>query len=36
MLNFTRLEVFGAPTAGWVKVSVDPGGEPMFSIEPHK
>lgn len=34
--NFTRLEVFGAPTAGWVKVTVHPGSEPMFTMEGHK
>jgi len=34
--DFTRLEVFGAPTAGWVEVSVDPERAPMFSVEPHK
>jgi hypothetical protein len=34
--NFGRLEVFGAPTAGWVKVTVTPGREPMFAVEPHK
>jgi len=33
---FTRLEVFGAPTAGWVKVTVHPGSEPMFTVEGHK
>jgi hypothetical protein len=36
LANFTRLEVFGAPTAGWIKVTVDPDGDPMFSVVPHK
>jgi hypothetical protein len=30
---FTRLEVFGSPTAGWVKVTVDPGNVQPFSVE---
>jgi hypothetical protein len=34
--TFTRLEVFGAPTAGWVKVTVDPGSKALFAVEGHK
>lgn len=34
--SFTRLEVFGSPTAGWVKVTVDPGSKTLFAVEGHK
>lgn len=34
--NVYRLEVFGAPALGWVRVSVDPGGSAVFSIEPNQ
>jgi len=34
--TFTRLEVFGSPTAGWVKVTVDPASGQLFSVEGHK
>lgn len=28
--NFTRLETFGSPFMGWVKVDVEPGRKPLF------
>lgn len=28
--NFTRLETFGSPFMGWVKVDVEPGRQPLF------
>jgi hypothetical protein len=33
--NLTRLEVYGSPTVGWVKVKVDPGFPDLFRFEPH-
>ncbi|NTV10279.1 MAG: hypothetical protein HGA47_05835 [Zoogloea sp.] len=33
--NFTRLETFGSPFIGWVKVSVHPGRTPLFGFDPH-
>lgn len=33
MRNFTRLETFGSPLLGWVKVSVDPSRPELFSFE---
>ena len=32
--NFTRVEVFGSPTVGWVRVDVTPEGEQVFAISP--
>jgi hypothetical protein len=32
--NFTRLETFGSPFMGWIKVDVEPGGKPLFSYTP--
>jgi hypothetical protein len=32
--NFTRVEVFGSPTVGWVRVDVDPGAARLFSVAP--
>lgn len=32
--NFTRVEVFGSPTVGWVRIDVQPDGERLFSITP--
>jgi len=32
--TFTRVEVFGSPGVGWVRVDVNPEGEPLFSIRP--
>jgi len=29
--NFTRLETFGSPFMGWIKVDVEPGVKPLFS-----
>ncbi len=34
--NFTRLEVFGSPTVGWVKVTVDPRSTELFHITPQR
>jgi hypothetical protein len=32
--NLTRLEVFGSPRVGWVRVSVDPNDASLWRIEP--
>jgi hypothetical protein len=32
--NFTRLVTFGSPAVNWVKVSVNPKGRTLFTIEP--
>ncbi len=32
--NFTRLEVYGSPTVGWVRVDVRPDAARLFSITP--
>ena len=32
--NLTRLETFGSPHVGWVKVTIDPGAAAPFKIEP--
>jgi len=34
LTNFTRVEVFGSPTVGWVRVDVMPEGERIFAIRP--
>jgi len=34
LANFTRVEVFGSPTVGWVRIDVSPDGEGLFSIAP--
>jgi len=34
--NFTRLETFGSPFVGWVKVTVDPSRTELFAFEPHR
>ena len=33
--NITRVETYGSPIIGWVKVTVDPAGPRLFSFEPH-
>lgn len=33
--NFTRVETFGHPFQGWVKVRVRPGEPSLFQVEPH-
>jgi hypothetical protein len=33
--NLVRLETFGSPFVGWVKVTVDPGAAEFFRFEPH-
>lgn len=33
--NARRLESFGSPVVGWVRVTVDPGDEALFRVEPH-
>lgn len=30
--NFTRVETYGSPFMGWVRVDVQPGGKPLFRI----
>lgn len=32
--NFTRLQTFGSPSIHWVRVTVDPGSEHVFTIHP--
>jgi hypothetical protein len=32
--TFTRVEVFGSPGVGWVRIEVDPDGDRLFSIAP--
>ena len=32
--NLTRLETYGSPFVGWVKVTVDPAKSDLFSFEP--
>src|SRR5258708_3139092 len=32
--NLQRLETYGSPAVGWVKVSVDPGDPELFRVEP--
>lgn len=32
--NLTRLETYGSPWVGWVKVGVDPGDPKLFTFEP--
>lgn len=34
--NAMRVESFGSPIVGWVRVSVDPDDEALFRIEPHQ
>jgi len=34
LTNLTRLETFGSPFVGWVKVTVDPNDPQIFSFEP--
>ena len=34
LANFTRVEVFGSPTVGWVRIDVRPEGERLFAISP--
>jgi hypothetical protein len=31
--NFTRVETYGSPFMGWVRISVTPGGQPLFRFE---
>ena len=33
--NITRVETYGSPIVGWVKVTVDPTGPRVFSFAPH-
>jgi hypothetical protein len=33
--NARRLESFGSPVVGWVRVTVDPGDDSLFRVEPH-
>jgi hypothetical protein len=33
--NLQRLEVYGSPAVGWVKVDVDPAGPELFRVAPH-
>jgi hypothetical protein len=34
ILNMTRLEVYGSPFVGWVKITVDPDDPQVFRFEP--
>lgn len=34
--NVTRIETFGAPFLGWVKVSIDPTSPEVYKVEPHR
>jgi hypothetical protein len=34
LANFTRVEVFGAPEVGWVRIDVDPANPRLFAISP--
>ena len=34
--NFTRLETFGSPFLGWVKVTIDPSRSELFAFEPYR
>lgn len=34
LANFTRVEVFGAPEVGWVRIDVDPANPRLFTISP--
>jgi hypothetical protein len=36
VVNLTRLEVFGSPTVGWVKVTADLGSARLFDIKPQR
>jgi hypothetical protein len=33
--NITRVETYGSPIVGWVKVTVDPGSARIWTFEPH-
>jgi hypothetical protein len=33
--NVTRIETFGSPTVGWVKVRFDPSDPTFVTAEPH-
>jgi hypothetical protein len=33
-MNLTRLETYGSPFVGWVKVTVDPERPDVFTFEP--
>ena len=33
--NITRVETYGSPIVGWVKVTVDPSDPRLFAFEPH-
>ncbi len=35
LVNLVRLETFGSPFVGWVKVTVDPDAAEFFRFEPH-
>jgi hypothetical protein len=32
--NFLRVETYGSPTIGWVRITVDPAGAQLFRVEP--
>ena len=36
LANFTRLETFGSPFLGWVKVTVDPSKPELFTFDPYR
>jgi hypothetical protein len=33
--NLSRVETYGSPIVGWVKVTVDPAGAQLFTFEPY-
>ena len=33
--NVTRIETFGSPNVGWVKITFDPADPAFASVEPH-
>jgi hypothetical protein len=36
LANVARLETFGSPTAGWLKVEFDPAATPPFRVQPRR
>ena len=34
LANLTRLQTFGSPVLHWVKVTVDPASEALFTVQP--
>jgi hypothetical protein len=36
LANVTRVETFGSPNVGWVRVTFDPAGPAFVNVEPHQ